>query len=184
MKDDIMLGDTPKARNRRHRVKDAPSRGRLWKHSTLGDIDGLVSAEIIENYFTFTLVRNPWDRLVSYYHWLRNQNFDHGAVNMAKTLGFREFVIDGRTVATNKINPARAYMVCADKKERCNAYIRIENVIEDAEPLFAHLGFNLSLPQVNRSERKRDYRSYYDSETAGVVAACCSEDIARFNYQF
>ncbi len=34
MKDDIMLGDTPKAQKRRRRLKDVTTRGRLWKHST------------------------------------------------------------------------------------------------------------------------------------------------------
>ena len=42
MKDDIMLGDTPKARKRRRRLQDFKAAGRLWKHSTLADIDGLV----------------------------------------------------------------------------------------------------------------------------------------------
>lgn len=39
MKDDIMLGDTPKARKRRRRLQDFKAAGRLWKHSTLADID-------------------------------------------------------------------------------------------------------------------------------------------------
>ena len=44
MKDDLMLGDTPKALKRRRRLKDAfKRRGVLWKHSTLSDIEGLVS---------------------------------------------------------------------------------------------------------------------------------------------
>ncbi|HSG55764.1 MAG TPA: Type II secretory pathway, pullulanase PulA, partial [Paracoccaceae bacterium] len=45
MKDDIMLGDTPKALNRRHRVRPAPESGRLWKHSTLADLDGIVTRD-------------------------------------------------------------------------------------------------------------------------------------------
>ena len=40
MKDDILIGDTPKAKRRRHRLKDVQTAGRLWKHSTLADIDG------------------------------------------------------------------------------------------------------------------------------------------------
>ena len=42
MRDDIMLGDTPKAQRRRGRVKDVQAAGRLWKHSTLADLDGLL----------------------------------------------------------------------------------------------------------------------------------------------
>ena len=41
MKDDILIGDTPKALRRRRRLKGAQAAGRLWKHSTLADIDGL-----------------------------------------------------------------------------------------------------------------------------------------------
>ncbi|MDO8278492.1 MAG: sulfotransferase family 2 domain-containing protein, partial [Burkholderiaceae bacterium] len=77
MKDDILIGDTPKARARKARLKGAKSAGRLWKHSTLSDIAGLASDDEIADFFTLTLVRNPWDRAVSYYHWLRGQNFAH-----------------------------------------------------------------------------------------------------------
>jgi len=66
--DDIMLGDTPKARKRRHRVKGVAAAGRLWKHSMLSDIVGLVTPEQIAQARVFTMVRNPWDRVVSYYH--------------------------------------------------------------------------------------------------------------------
>ncbi|MFN3606262.1 MAG: sulfotransferase family 2 domain-containing protein, partial [Cypionkella sp.] len=80
MKDDLIIGDTPKARARKARLKAANAAGRLWKHSTLADIDGLIPRDELAGFFCFTLVRNPWDRLVSYYHWLADQTFDHPAV--------------------------------------------------------------------------------------------------------
>ena len=92
MKDDILIGDTPKACRRKQRLKNILTSGRLWKHSTVRDIDGLVTDGHLFRLFTFTLVRNPWDRVVSYYHWLRSQNFDHAAITLAQTHTFSDFL--------------------------------------------------------------------------------------------
>jgi hypothetical protein len=182
MKDDIMLGDTPKARKRRRRLKDVTTAGRLWKHSTLADIDGLVPT--LEGLFAFTLVRNPWDRMVSYYHWLKGQSFDHPAVALAGRLPFQAFVQAGPVRAAMRANPARHYMTDAGGLERCNAYIRIEAVEVDAAPLWDHLGFALTLPHVNRSDREADFRPYYSDAARAAVAEACAEDIDRFAYRF
>ena len=81
--DDIMLGDTPKASRRRKRLRNVKTRGRLWKHSSLADIEGLLPDTQLRSLYAFTLVRNPWDRVVSLYHWLRNQGFEHPSVQLA-----------------------------------------------------------------------------------------------------
>ncbi|AVO38760.1 sulfotransferase family 2 domain-containing protein [Pukyongiella litopenaei] len=184
MKDDIMLGDTPKARRRRNRVKGMKTRGRLWKHSTLADIDGLVPAAVLDGLFAFTLVRNPWDRMVSYYHWLRAQEFGHAAVTLSKELEFADFVAHPLTRRSFARSPASWYMRRADGREHCSAYIRIEHFEQDAAPLVEHLGFPLHLPRVNRSDRAQDYRDYFSNETAAMVAETFAEDIARFGYAF
>lgn len=184
MKDDIMLGDTPKSVNRRRRMKGRASRGRLWKHSTLSDIDGLVDIAQINACFTFTLVRNPWDRMVSYYRWLKAQNFDHLSVKMAKSMDFSGFVTDPHTQSMFRSAPASSYMTTSDGIEKCDAYIRIEAFEADAEPLVSHLGFSLQLPHANRSDRTKVYQSYYSDKAVDAVAACCGDDIRRFGYSF
>ena len=48
----------------------------------------------------------------------------------------------------------------------------------------ARLGIEAPLPHVNASARASDYRGYYDPARAEIVAECCAEDIARFDYRF
>ncbi|WP_299777959.1 sulfotransferase family 2 domain-containing protein [uncultured Roseobacter sp.] len=184
MKDDLLIGDTPKARKRKSRLKGLQTRGRLWKHATLTDIDGLLTPEEIGQMFAFTLVRNPWDRVISYYHWLQDQEFDHPAVMLSKSLPFEEFLAAPLIQGSLQHSPASSYMRDATGAEHCSLYIRLEAFEKDAAPLMDHLGFQLSLPHLNPSRRVVDYRACYDARTRQIVAKLCAEDIARFGYRF
>lgn len=179
-----MLGDTPKALKRRRKLKGAEAAGRLWKHSTLADIDGLVSADEIAQSLCFTLVRNPWDRMVSYYHWLGAQSFDHPAVRTAQSLDFSSFLRAPAVAGPMRANPYSAYMRRAGGVQQEALYIRLEHFEADAIPLFEHLGFELELVRANESQRKRDWRSYYTKDDSLLVADICAADIEKFKYSF
>ena len=183
-RDDILIGDTPKAKKRRGRLRALTPRGRLWKHSTLADIDGVLGAGDLDRMFLFTMVRNPWDRAVSYYHWLKSQTFDHPAITRAQTLSFPAFVRDPVIVDSLRDWPAGRYMQDASGVERDALFIRLEHFDEDSAPLWDHLGFRLTLPHENRSDRETDYRTYYDDELAAHLGDVCATDILRFKYTF
>ncbi len=182
--DDIMIGDTPKAVKRRGRVKGVETAGRLWKHSTLADAEGLITRSDMADLYTFTLVRNPWDRLVSYYHWLREQTFAHEAVALAQSNTFSEFLNAPLTTSTFKANPYSSYMTDGAGVEHADHYIRLEHLVEDLEPLSKHLGFILEMPVANESSRTRDWRGFYSDADAGLVANICARDIAAHGYVF
>ena len=185
MKDDILIGDTPKARARRGRLAALPAKGRLWKHSTLADLDGLLTGEEIDRLFLVTLIRNPWDRMVSYYHWLRAQAFDNPAVTLAKAVDFSTFLAHPLTTAAFTAWPYPAYLRDAAGQERPALYARLERLDEDLAPFEAHLGFRLTpLPRANDSARGRDWRPYYSDADAARLATLCAPDIARFGYRF
>ncbi|WP_432450644.1 sulfotransferase family 2 domain-containing protein [Aliiroseovarius marinus] len=185
MADDIMLGDTPKAKKRRRRVEGVRAAGRLWKHSTLRDIVGLVSDEEIASFFTFTLVRNPWDRMVSYYHWLKDQRFDHPAIGLAQSKSFSEFLNHPQIQASLRAAPYTSYVTTTGGQERCDLFIRLEHLAQDLPRLEAHLGVSLGdVPHENASERGEDYKEYYTRQDAALLADICAADIARFSYKF
>ncbi len=176
--DDILIGDTPKAKRRRGRLKTLNAPGRLWKHSTLRDIAGLFGAD----FFVVTLVRNPWDRMVSYYHWLRVQRFDHPAVMLAQQYEFAGFLRQELIQSTLRRSPYASYVTDINGEDRCTLYARLEHP-EDLAPFCEHLGFELSIPHVNKSERRTDWRSYYDAEGFEIVRGIAAVDIERFGYQ-
>ena len=184
MKDDILIGDTPKALRRRNRAKQLKARGRIWKHSTLADIEGVVTREEMSAFLIFTLVRNPWDRLVSYYHWLTSQEFDHPAVALARRRDFSGFLNDPMTRAAVSANGYDSYMRDAAGALHDPVFVRIEALEADLAPVRAHLGFDLMPGRENSSDRDRDWRVYYSDKDAELVAELCSADIERFGYQF
>lgn len=184
MADDILIGDTPKAVKRRNRVKKLTSHGRLWKHSTLRDIDGLVSPEELETMFVVTLVRNPWDRMVSYYHWLQDQSFDHPAVALSKSISFADFVCAPMIEASMRDNPYASYVTTIKGIVRCDLFIRLEHLSKDVALFENHLGFSLHIPVANRSNRDVTYGNYYTDKAYEAVKNYCSQDIERFGYSF
>lgn len=185
MKDDILIGDTPKAVRRRARLKTLRGSGRIWKHSRLADIHGVVSDAEMQDFFVLTLVRNPWDRMVSYYHWLRGQSFDHAAVRQAKAANFTEFLNSAATQQSIEQAHFASYITDAAGVERCNLFARIEHLGRDLTPFEAHLGFAIGqVERINTSPRKADYRGYFTADDADVVARICARDIKRFGYSF
>ena len=183
-KDDILIGDTPKAVKRRNRLKGVTTKGRLWKHSTLADIEGILPEDQLAPLKVFTLIRNPWDRLVSYYHWLREQSFLHPAVALAKSLDFDRFL--GHPVIADSIrsNDYPSYVTTSDGVEQPCSFLKLEDPAAALDAFEAHLGFRPDLGHENASDRARDWRGYYSDQTADLVADICAKDISRFGYSF
>lgn len=185
MKDDVIVADTPKGRARAARQARLVTAGRLWKHATLADLDGLIQPQALENLFILTLVRNPWDRAVSYYHWLSAQSFAHPAVALAKTHDFSGFLSHPHTIESLRRWPYTAYGRDGQGRDRTRLMARIEALDQDLAPFEAHVGYRLTpLARVNESDRKRDWRGYYSDRDAALIGDLCGPDIERFGYRF
>ncbi len=179
MKDDLMLGDTPKAVKRRKRLAGAASAGRLWKHATLADIEGVVTRQEIARMFTFALVRNPWDRMVSYYHWLRAQGFDHPAVGLAKSLAFDAFVQMPTVQGSLLASPYGSYLRDGAGEDQSNLFIRIEHFAQDSlkERVIPRVCAGEAVVAVSMSEPDAGSAGGAVSSPAGPAAARASPSV-------
>ncbi|RPE66330.1 sulfotransferase family protein [Pacificibacter maritimus] len=184
MADDLLVGDTPKAVKRRNRLKRDQSYKSLSKHSRFVDLEGVMDRSRFDDFMIFTLVRNPWDRIVSYYHWLQAQSWDHPAVTLAKSADFTTFLNDRQTIGSLSLSYA-SYMQDGAGVERATHYMRLEKLDQDLHSLWDHLGFSLSpIQPENTSQRAGDFRVYYSDADRDLVADICAVDIARFGYGF
>ena len=187
-----MLGDTPKAKKRRNRVKDVATRGRLWKHSTLADIDGMISPGEIAEMFCFTLVRNPWDRMVSLYFYLWHNLGRHREKLGDKT--FAEFV--DHIAANQPLEPVGPYNWLGlsqanpqtawthDGNERRMQFIgRYEHLADDWAFVCKVLGIDTELPLTNTTNH-RPYQEYYTPALRDTVGEIYERDVSEWGYEF
>lgn len=141
-------------------------------------------------YFKFAFVRNPWDRLVSSYFYLR-QGGSGGAdkawsdANLRRYPDFRSFVlgwINAANVATwPHFNPQSYYIADRDGKIMVDFVGQYENLVEDFQFVMNRLGFDAMLELTKKSEH-RHFASYYDAETSSIVERVYASDIKVFGY--
>ncbi len=153
-----------------------------------------VNPKAWEEYFTFAVVRNPWDWILSLYSWLRMYP-QHDLCQFARTLGcvngFVRWLHDGIPVAPMTPHASRALyrrcqseFVCDDHGTVIVDYIaRLESLDQEFTMICDRLGVSARLNHTNRSVRS-DYREAYNDESIQMVEQMFKPDIELFNYRF
>jgi len=171
--------------------------GRDWwgihppsKHLT-AHIAKKVYAEYWDDYFKFTFIRNPWDRMVSLLKYgafygvkfnfrdkilINNYINDYNKIEYDKRFfhlnQFKDFIPKKNSVYQNIIG------------EEMNYIGRFESLNEDFDYICEQIKFpRKKLPHVEKSER-RHYRDYYYKESKLLVENKYLLDIEKFKYEF
>lgn len=158
----------------------------------------------------FAVVRNPFDRVVSEYHF-RRRRFESGEANphLANLhLPFSRWVIDTyrdghyRTraffnesgIPFNERNmvgdtllwflPQVGWLERPDGTLLTTDLLRFENLTADWHAFAARHCIASRLDHSNSSPRDAGYRAYYDDETRTVIEEYFSRDLATFGYRF
>ena len=146
----------------------------IKKHSMLREYHDALGPEQFRDLYKFTCVRNPWDRMVSYYF----TPTQHPETWNRKK--FREIIFKAVSVAD--------YLRLGDGEEdpfaNVDHIIRFENLADDFAAVCAAIDIPPpTLPQYNRSHRDH-YTKYYDDELRELVRTRFAAEIERFNYTF
>ena len=147
----------------------------IHKHSTLSDYRQQLGDDLLKQLYKFACVRNPWDRMVSFYF-----SPHRGKVEWDRQ-GFMNHV---------HCVPGAPHFLRLDANDTSDTFnnvdfvLRFESLNEDFKKVCAHVGIEQrELPKRNSSVHEH-YSRYYDDELIDLVARRYQPEIQRFGYVF
>jgi hypothetical protein len=147
---------------------------KIKKHSTLAEYRHALGERQFAELYKFTCIRNPWDRMVSYY-FTPTQSPERW--NRKK---FKEVISRALSVA----DYLRLDKGEKDPFENVDYIMRFENLVDDFRTVCKALNISsATLPRYNRSNREH-YSKYYDDEVRDLVRERFAAEIDRFGYTF
>lgn len=170
--------------------------GEFLKHETILEAKRRLSEDRFNRYFKFTVVRNPWDRLISIYLYTP---FDRKTAKQGYTRQMQYKILSPfsnpfqfnsddflewlKNVSTNKskfLAPCSFWL-----RGKMDFIGRYERLDEAWEYISNHIGLNKeSLSQLLRNKNRTHYRDYYGQTSKRLVAEIFAEDIDQWGYEF
>ena len=146
----------------------------IKKHSTLAEYRDALENEQFRSLYKFSCVRNPWDRMVSYYF---------TPTQSPETWDRKKF----RKMISKIVSVADYLRLDHDEEDpftNVDYIMRFENLAEDFRTVCGKIGISAAtLPRYNRSNREH-YSKYYDDELRELVRTQFAAEIERFGYTF
>ena len=155
------------------------------RHLWARDVREMVGEDAWRTHYKFAFVRNPWDRLVSWYQMCIDaptNDFMRYVHTHAPT--FHDFLTKTTTGVAERTTWNQVDYVSDEQGRLIVDFVgRFETLERDYAAVAARLGVQPDLPHANRSVHE-DYRTYYTPETAELVRQRFSRDIEMFGYEF
>ena len=156
------------------------------RHTKLRDEIGPIKD--YKEYFKFTFVRNPWDRMVSYFLFKKKNETTLASLTLNQFLNpCRWCKVPSSQVIFLRIG-GKGGSIGADFVGR------FENIEEDFQELcsqiFDHIGMEVDkenypkLIHSNKSKRKKLYSDYYNESTKAKAKRLFPKDLQEFGYKF
>ena len=146
----------------------------------------------MNEYFIFTIVRNPWDRLYSAYKFMMNggiNQYDENAFKSHLFLinSFEDFVMNWLNESNLKhiihFYPQSWFLKNNFGKVEIDFIGRFECLASDFAEIAGKIGVKNKLKHLNKGD-KGSYKKVYTKEMIEKVELIYKEDVERFNYTF
>jgi len=165
------------------------------RHSTISQALNEIP-KIMDYYYKFAYVRNPYDWLVSMFSYITT-NDKHPDYDLLKKTSFYEFIqwLDNHGLKRKEGDGLPVYRKQTDfvfkrGEIMVDDLYRYENLCDDtglsnANTLFLKLGFDMpyKIPVLNKTERTLNWDNLFNVKTYRLVNELFSEDFKNFKYK-
>ena len=171
--------------NRINKLLRLNDQGNKWingirKHATALEIKDCIGDKKFAEYFKFTIVRNPYDFLVSLYHYIK-QSPNHRNYQTVNSLTFKEFIINE---TKNNCHLQSDFITNNDGKLIVDYVGKLEHIDYSLSHVSRKLNIpKKNIPDSNKSERNSDEMNYYDVELLEIVNKYFKKDFELLGYK-
>ena len=140
--------------------------------------------EDCDDYFSWSFVRNPWDRLLStYINKIINKHDNGIGYDWSQSKSFKDFILKVKNANITDCNRHIRSLYTFFPKD-IDFIGKLENLQQDFDIICDKIGIpRQQLPHKNKTNHKH-YTEYYDEETKQIVAEKYAKDIECFGYKF
>jgi len=174
--DDELLRRARGGRGPQHYLEPPNLERKAFNHMPVSMVRKMLGRQQFESYFSFAIERNPWDAVVSLFHW-RYRDAEPGS--------FREYV-HSDAVETFATKNQRIYRIKGEVA--VTRVLRYESLADELAAVWKELDLpgDPELPHAKSGTRPRgpSYRSYYDAMSRDRVATLFALPISELGYEF
>lgn len=177
---------------RRLPLIEAPDTAYLRQHETALNIRRKLSAEVYAEFFSFGVVRNPFDHAISHYEFMKTYRHERFA-RRVRTMTFAEYLrwrMQPRRLFEKQFVrlPNQSHYLCDEAgKAIVTRVLRHECLAEEWPALARDLNLPaLSLPrrrESSRTDRGRPLSELYDDVSVDLVRRLYAPDFRNFGYR-
>jgi hypothetical protein len=162
----------------------------ITKHSTLRDYQRQLEPSLFDRLFKFAVVRNPWDRLISFYFSPHRGSVEWDRQAFVRFLSevppVRSYVMSNswfeRVTSSARIGPARRWVGPLDRD--LDTLLRFETLERDYRMVCERLQIPYEpLPRRNASDHQA-YTRYFDEELVRIVGERYRDEVEYGDYEF
>ena len=163
-------------------------------HANARDVKELMGKEF-DDYYTFTVVRNPFDWLFSTYYYVLYSGHTRHKEKVSLLDSFEDFprhyveymMDEQMPLGSNKCTMLKDFVCDEDGNQIVDFIGKKETLQKDINTILTNIEMPpLTVPKINITHSKigKNYKDYYSPKLVDYVNKTFADDLRYFNYEF